>query len=240
MRRAPAAEVDELDNVLLTTAGRCIRFPVDDVRLFKGRDSTGVRGIRLDKGDEVISMAILRHVEATPGERAAYLKQALAMRRAQGAEVAEGAAGAPTSRPRKARRQRRAEPGALRRARRARAVRAHGVGARLRQALVVLRVPDLRPRRQRHHRHDRQRAQRPSGGLLPGRGERPDHARHRRRQADPLPGRRRAHRRPQHAGRAHLQDRGRARRSSPSSASPRTAMAMPQPRTANGGEEPGA
>jgi DNA gyrase subunit A len=81
------------DNVLLTTAGgRCIRFPVEDVRLFKGRDSTGVRGIRLDKGDEVISMAILRHVEATPGERAAYMKQALAMRRAQGAEIAEGTA----------------------------------------------------------------------------------------------------------------------------------------------------
>ena len=87
--------LDILDNVLLTTAaGRCIRFPVDDVRLFKGRDSTGVRGIRLDEGDEVISMAILRHVEATPGERAAYIKQALAMRRAQGAEVVEGAAGA--------------------------------------------------------------------------------------------------------------------------------------------------
>ena len=69
--------VTHLDNVLLTTAdGRCIRFPVDDVRLFKGRDSTGVRGIRLDKGDEVISMAILRHVAATPGEREAYLKQA--------------------------------------------------------------------------------------------------------------------------------------------------------------------
>jgi DNA gyrase subunit A len=80
------------DNVLLTTAqGRCIRFPVEDVRLFKGRDSTGVRGIRLDAGDEMISMAILRHVEASPGERAAYLKQALAMRRAQGAEVADGA-----------------------------------------------------------------------------------------------------------------------------------------------------
>src|SRR6185295_19918540 len=85
-----------LDNVLLTTAaGRCIRFPVDDVRLFKGRDSSGVRGIRLDKGDEVISMAILRHVDATPGERAAYIKQALAMRRAQGAEIVEGAAEAP-------------------------------------------------------------------------------------------------------------------------------------------------
>jgi DNA gyrase subunit A len=79
------------DNVLLTTAGgRCIRFRVEDVRLFKGRDSSGVRGIRLDDGDEVISMAILRHVDATPGERAAYMKQALAMRRAQGAEVADG------------------------------------------------------------------------------------------------------------------------------------------------------
>ncbi len=87
-----AVPVTHLDNVLLTTAkGRCVRFPVDFVRLFKGRGSTGVRGIRLDNGDEVISMAILRHVGATPGEREAYLKQALAMRRAQGAEVAEGA-----------------------------------------------------------------------------------------------------------------------------------------------------
>src|SRR5262245_32519919 len=81
------------ENVLLTTAqGRCIRFPVGDVRLFKGRDSTGVRGIRLEEGDEVISMAILRHAEASPGERAAYLKQALAVRRSQGAELAEAAA----------------------------------------------------------------------------------------------------------------------------------------------------
>jgi DNA gyrase subunit A len=81
------------DNVLLTTAaGRCIRFPVEDVRVFKGRDSTGVRGIRLDEGDEVISMAILRHVEATPGEREAYIKQANAVRRAQDAEAAEAGA----------------------------------------------------------------------------------------------------------------------------------------------------
>jgi DNA gyrase subunit A len=80
------------DNVLLTTAaGRCIRFPVEDVRVFKGRDSTGVRGIRLDGGDEVISMAILRHVEATPGERVAYLKQAAAVRRSQSAEGDTGA-----------------------------------------------------------------------------------------------------------------------------------------------------
>ena len=66
-------------NVLLTTAeGQCIRFPVDDVRVFKGRDSTGVRGINLGAGDSVISMAILNHFEASPEERAGYLK----MRRA--------------------------------------------------------------------------------------------------------------------------------------------------------------
>jgi DNA gyrase subunit A len=68
---------------------------VEDVRVFKGRDSTGVRGIRLDEGDEVISMAILRHVGATPGEREAYMRQALAMRRAQDAEAAEAGTEAP-------------------------------------------------------------------------------------------------------------------------------------------------
>jgi len=79
------------DDVLLTTAaGQCIRFPADDVRLFKGRDSTGVRGIRLDGEDTVISMAILTHVEATPAERAAYLRQATAMRRATGEAVENG------------------------------------------------------------------------------------------------------------------------------------------------------
>ncbi|MEZ5910501.1 MAG: DNA gyrase subunit A [Hyphomicrobiaceae bacterium] len=78
------------DDVLLTTGhGQCIRFSVDDVRVFKGRESTGVRGIRLDDSDQVISMAILRHVAASPAERAAYLKQALAMRRAQAIEDSE-------------------------------------------------------------------------------------------------------------------------------------------------------
>jgi DNA gyrase subunit A len=76
------------DDVLLTTAhGQAIRFPVDDVRVFKGRDSTGVRGVRLEDGDTVISMAILYHVEATPDERVAYLKQASAIRRAQTGEA---------------------------------------------------------------------------------------------------------------------------------------------------------
>jgi DNA gyrase subunit A len=82
------------DDVLLTTAqGQCIRFPVEDVRLFKGRDSDGVRGIRLADNDRVISMAILLHVEASPAERLAYLKQAVAIRRAEGADGAEEVAG---------------------------------------------------------------------------------------------------------------------------------------------------
>ena len=73
------------NDILLTTAlGRCIRFATEEVRVFAGRDSTGVRGIRLADGDSVISMAILRSVEATPAERAAYVKHSNAMRRAAG------------------------------------------------------------------------------------------------------------------------------------------------------------
>ncbi|MDR3512885.1 MAG: DNA gyrase subunit A [Caulobacteraceae bacterium] len=75
------------NDVLLTTAvGRCIRFPVDEVRVFAGRESTGVRGIRLPEGDSVISMAILHGVDASPAERTAYLKLANAMRATSGAE----------------------------------------------------------------------------------------------------------------------------------------------------------
>ncbi|MCR4267297.1 DNA gyrase subunit A [Nitratireductor sp. ZSWI3] len=72
----------ESDDVLLTAAsGQCIRFCVSDVRVFAGRNSIGVRGINLAEGDSVISMAILGHVDASPAERAAYLKQAAAERR---------------------------------------------------------------------------------------------------------------------------------------------------------------
>src|SRR6202000_2900076 len=64
------------DDVLLTTArGQCIRFSVDDVRVFKGRDSMGVRGVALAEGDSVISLAILRSIDVTADERVAYLKQ---------------------------------------------------------------------------------------------------------------------------------------------------------------------
>ena len=76
----------EADDVLLTTAlGQCIRFSVDEVRVFKGRDSTGVRGINLGSEDKVISLSILRHVEAQSEERVAYLK----MRRAMAGEASE-------------------------------------------------------------------------------------------------------------------------------------------------------
>ncbi|MGO9818737.1 MAG: DNA gyrase subunit A [Acidocella sp.] len=65
------------DVFLATKLGRCIRFQITDenLRVFSGRDSTGVRGVRLGAGDEVMSLSVLRHVEASVEERAAYLKQ---------------------------------------------------------------------------------------------------------------------------------------------------------------------
>ncbi|MDP3174448.1 MAG: DNA gyrase subunit A [Phenylobacterium sp.] len=78
------------NDVLLTTAlGRCIRFAVDEVRVFAGRESTGVRGVRLAELDSVISMAILRGVDATPAERIAYLRHEKAMLAAQSGEPEE-------------------------------------------------------------------------------------------------------------------------------------------------------
>jgi DNA gyrase subunit A len=88
----------ENDDVLLTAAGgQCIRFAVPEVRVFAGRSSMGVRGINLAEGDRLISLSILRHVEATAEERAAFLRQSAAIRRAETGEegdlaepVAEG------------------------------------------------------------------------------------------------------------------------------------------------------
>jgi DNA gyrase subunit A len=78
------------DDVMLTTRlGKAIRFPVPDVRVFKGRESTGVRGIRLAPGDAVVSMAVIRHFEATPEERAAYLKMRRAVAGAPDEEPAD-------------------------------------------------------------------------------------------------------------------------------------------------------
>ncbi|PIE16723.1 MAG: DNA gyrase subunit A [Rhodobacterales bacterium] len=86
---------DEDDVMLFTAGGRAIRFPTTAVRVFKGRDSTGVRGIKLAEGEKVVSMSVIRHFEATAEERIAYLK----MRRAaagadasdEGSDEGEGA-----------------------------------------------------------------------------------------------------------------------------------------------------
>ncbi|HTO39820.1 MAG TPA: DNA gyrase subunit A [Rhizomicrobium sp.] len=82
------------DDVLLTTrSGKCIRFPLSDVRVFKGRDSTGVRGIKLGEGDTVVSLSLLHHTNASSAEARAYLKQSAAARRAAtGEEVLDDVA----------------------------------------------------------------------------------------------------------------------------------------------------
>jgi DNA gyrase subunit A len=83
---------DAEDFLLTTRGGKAIRFPVGDVRVFKGRDSTGVRGIKLAKygeegGDAVVSLSLLYHSDASSAEARAYLKQASAARRAESGEA---------------------------------------------------------------------------------------------------------------------------------------------------------
>jgi DNA gyrase subunit A len=77
------------DLLLATRKGRVIRFTAgaDQLRVFAGRDSSGVRGIRLVSGDRVIALSVLRHVEATVAERATYLRGAAHRRRAAGEDV---------------------------------------------------------------------------------------------------------------------------------------------------------
>ncbi len=145
----------EGDDVLLATRrGRCIRFQITDdtLRVFSGRESSGVRGIRLGAGDEVISLSVLRHVEATSEERIAYLRHAAALRRRNGEEepIAEAAVG-------EARGECRPRGRAARRAHR----RAGGGGGnpahrhrwRLRQAQLRLRIPRHRARRAGDRQH---------------------------------------------------------------------------------------
>jgi DNA gyrase subunit A len=82
----------EGDDVLLATwKGRCIRFQLSDdqVRVFAGRDSSGVRGIKLMPGDEVMSLSVLRHVDVATEERVAYLKVASLKRRGASEDEAE-------------------------------------------------------------------------------------------------------------------------------------------------------
>ncbi|MFC3061362.1 DNA gyrase subunit A [Paenirhodobacter populi] len=80
----------EDDDIMLVMAGgRAIRFPVPEVRIFKGRDSTGVRGVRLAEGDKVVSMSVIRHFEAEPWERAAFVRRYRAEHGADEAEEVE-------------------------------------------------------------------------------------------------------------------------------------------------------
>ena len=72
---------DDQNVLLATRLGKCIRFALDDVRVFASRNSTGVRGVKLADGDEVISLSLLRHVAGTVEERATYLRHAALLRR---------------------------------------------------------------------------------------------------------------------------------------------------------------
>ncbi|QDH25869.1 DNA gyrase subunit A [Neokomagataea tanensis] len=81
------------DVFLATRKARCIRFQITDdvLRVFAGRGSSGVRGIKLAEGDEVISLCVLNHVDASVEERASYLRMANAKRRAENAALADTA-----------------------------------------------------------------------------------------------------------------------------------------------------
>ncbi|WP_439649096.1 DNA gyrase subunit A [Epibacterium ulvae] len=67
------------DVMLVTNSGRAIRFPSTEVRVFNSRNSVGVRGVKLNDGDEVVSMSVIRHSKYTPEQRTAYLKMRRAM-----------------------------------------------------------------------------------------------------------------------------------------------------------------
>ena len=153
----------EGDDVLLATRkGRCIRFQLSDdtVRVFAGRDSSGVRGIKLQTGDEVISLSVLRHVDADHGGTRGL---------SSAGQRASAAATATTRRSADAGRGRRR--GAERRRSMLTAERFAETGGRggnaadrhryrLRQALLGLRVPGDRPRRPGHREHHVGAAQR--------------------------------------------------------------------------------
>jgi DNA gyrase subunit A len=69
------------DIMLASDSGKCIRFPVTEVRIFSGRTSTGVRGIRLAEGQKIVSMTMIDHVELATDVRDAYLRMSKARRR---------------------------------------------------------------------------------------------------------------------------------------------------------------
>ncbi len=160
------------NDVLLTTAAaRCIRFPADEVRVFAGRDSTGVRGIRLADGASVISMAILHGVKATPAERAAYLR---ARQRRAGRPRRRGRA-AGCSRRRRRRGERGPDHpfiGTHRRAWGGRGIHPQRLLRRVRQAHVGLRISTYGAGRAGTDRPRPLQEGRPAGRLLSRRGRR--------------------------------------------------------------------
>jgi DNA gyrase subunit A len=72
---------EDQDIMLAADSGKCIRFPVTEVRIFSGRTSTGVRGIRLSDGQKIVSMTMIDHVELETDIRDAYLRLSKARRR---------------------------------------------------------------------------------------------------------------------------------------------------------------
>ena len=152
---------DDDDVMLVTALGRAIRFSTTDIRVFKSRGSTGVRGIRLAAGDNVVSMAVIRHFEADPAEREAYLKQRRLMagvtEEAEADEDDEAGRGRP------------AFPRTLCRNVRGRGPDPDHHHLRHRQAVLLARLPGARPRRHGRQGDGRRDARRPPDRLLPGR-----------------------------------------------------------------------
>ncbi len=78
---------EDQDVFLSLRGGRCIRFPVPEVRVFQSRNSTGIRGIKVEEGDKVISMSIINHNEIDNDTKAAYLKLSRALRKSEFEEL---------------------------------------------------------------------------------------------------------------------------------------------------------
>ena len=196
----------ERDDVLLTAAGgQCIRFPVDDVRVFSGQHLDGRArhcAVRRRQG----------HLAVDPASRRGHGRGACRLSAPRQRGAARRRRGRGGNRAGRGERRDRARRAALCGDVGGRAVRADDLRKRLRQAHLVVRVPHHRPRRQRHRRHVGEQPQRQAGGVVPGGGERPDHAGDRRRPVDPLPGGRHPHRRPLDAGRDRVRHRRRRAR----------------------------
>jgi DNA gyrase subunit A len=202
------------DVLLATRNGKCIRFPVTQVRVFSGRNSVGVRGIALAKDDEIISMSVLGHAEIEVAERDAYLKLAAAQRRQANGEVEDSEAEPeaetegetlPELAPERLAELATGEQFIL-------SVTENGFGKR--SSAYEYRIANRGGKGIINiETSKRIEAERPGGRRLPSRGQRRDHAGHRRRPAHPHAGSRYPHCRPEYPRCNLVQDReGRERR----------------------------